>query len=127
MSAVVIILLVLPILVAVIGLIYVLHKRFPGGIVAAATADEDTLFVATGAAGDNEAPHYKLREKKDDVGKFRMVGVEPDPLDDEDDDADEADEADEADAADDADEADDLVNSTIAPEATADETTTGDP
>lgn len=87
MSAVAIILLVIPIMIALGALIYLLNKLLPGGLIGSFTSDEDTLIAVTGDKSDTDAQAYKLKQKKNYPGFFTLVNAEPGTADKVEDDA----------------------------------------
>jgi len=96
MSAVAIILLVIPIMIVMGLLIYLLNKLLPGGLIGSFSSDEDSQLAITGDKNDKNSQAYKLKQKKDSPGDFTLIKVEPDSDEDsEDEDSEDEDSEDE--------------------------------
>ena len=79
MSALVIILLILPIMAVIGALIFLIHKLYPGGIVNAFTSGGDTQFAVTSSVDDKNPATIRLKETT--PGSFHIVpGKTENPL-----------------------------------------------
>ena len=85
MSAVAILLLLLPVAAIVGAIVYLLNKLLYGGIFGAFGWDNDTQIVITGNEDNEDAPHYKIKQHDDEPGNFMFVPEDSD--DDSDDDS----------------------------------------
>ena len=102
MSAVAIILLVIPIMIVMCLLIYLINKLLPFGLIGSFSSDEDVQIVVTGDKNDKDAQAYKLNQNEDSPTDWTLIAVAPDSDEDsEDEDSEDEDSEDEEDEEDD--------------------------
>ena len=84
MSAVALLLLLLPVAAIVGAIVYLLNRLLYGGIFGAFSWDDDTQIVITGNEDNEDAPHYKIKQNDDEPGNFMFVPEDSDEDSDED-------------------------------------------
>ena len=73
MSAVALLLLLLPVAAIVGAIVYLLNRLLYGGIFGAFSWDDDTQIVITGNEDNEDAPHYKIKQHDDEPGNFMFI------------------------------------------------------